>query len=64
MEKKSWTNSVRNEEVLCRIKEERNILCTIKRRKASILSRNCLLEPLIEETIEERGRGGGGRQLL
>jgi hypothetical protein len=47
LEKISWTNRVRNEEVLHRIKEERNILQTIKRRKANwighILRRNCLL---------------------
>jgi hypothetical protein len=39
---------VRNEEVLHRIKEERNILHTIKRRKANwighILRRNCLIK--------------------
>jgi hypothetical protein len=52
-------NSVRNEEVLCRIKEERNIVSTIKRRKTSILSRNCLVELVIEEMIKERGEGGG-----
>jgi hypothetical protein len=35
MEKISWTDRVRNEEVLHRVKEERNILRTIKRRKAN-----------------------------
>jgi len=30
----SWTDRVRNEEVLHRVKEDRNILCTINRRKA------------------------------
>jgi hypothetical protein len=34
MVKVSWTNFVRNEEVLQRAKEDRNILQTIKRRKA------------------------------
>jgi hypothetical protein len=33
MEKISWTDLVRNEEVLLRVKEERNIIHTIKRRK-------------------------------
>jgi hypothetical protein len=33
MEVISWTDRVRNEEVLHRVKEERNILHTIKRRK-------------------------------
>jgi hypothetical protein len=35
MEKISWTNHVRNEEVLHTVIEERNILYTIKRRKAN-----------------------------
>jgi hypothetical protein len=35
MEKTSWTDRVRNEEVLHRVKEERNIVHTIKRRKAN-----------------------------
>jgi hypothetical protein len=48
----SSTNRVRNEEVLHRVKEERNILHTIKRRKANwighILRTNCLLKHVIE----------------
>jgi hypothetical protein len=52
----SWTNGVRNEEVLHRVKEERNILRTIKRRKANltrhILRRNCLLKHVIERKLE------------
>ena len=35
MEKISWTDRVRNEEVLRRVKKERNILHTVKRRKAN-----------------------------
>jgi hypothetical protein len=35
MGKISWTDRVRNEEVLHRVKEERNILHTVKRRKAN-----------------------------
>ena len=58
MEKISWTDHVRNEEVLHRVKEQRNILHTIKRRKVDwighILRRNCLLELIIEGNIEER----------
>jgi hypothetical protein len=42
-----WIEHVRNEEVLDRVKEERNIIHTIKRRKANwighTLCRNCLL---------------------
>jgi hypothetical protein len=56
MEKISWTCRVRNEEVLHRVKEERNVLLTIKRRKANwighILRRNCLLKHVIEGKIE------------
>jgi hypothetical protein len=44
MEKISWTDCVRNEEVLRRVKEERNIIHTVKRRMANcighILCRN------------------------
>jgi hypothetical protein len=58
MEKSSWTHRVRNEEVLHRVKEERNIVHTIKIRKANwighILRRNCLLKHVIKENIEER----------
>jgi hypothetical protein len=35
MEEISWTDRVRNEEILHGVKEERNILHTIKRRKAN-----------------------------
>ena len=37
MEKMSWTNCVRNEEVLHRVKEEMNILQTIKERRLTEL---------------------------
>jgi hypothetical protein len=52
----SWTNHVRNEEVLHTIKEELNILDTIKRRNTNWighnLHRNCLLKHIIEGKIE------------
>jgi hypothetical protein len=74
MEKISWTDRVRNEEVLHRVKEERNILHTrtIKRRKANwighILRRNCLLKHVIEGKFEGRiemtGRRGRRRKQL
>jgi hypothetical protein len=58
MKKISWTDRVRNEEVLHRVKEERNIVHTIKRRKSNwighILCRNCLLKHVIEGNIEVR----------
>jgi hypothetical protein len=64
---------VRNEEVLHRVKEERNILHTIKRRKANwighIVRRNCLLKHVIEGKLEgriemTRRRGRRCKQLL
>jgi len=58
MEKISWTDHVSNEEVLNGAKEERNILHTVKRRKANwighFLHRNCLLEQVIEGKVEGR----------
>jgi hypothetical protein len=63
---------VRNEEALHRVKEERNIVHTIKRRKANwighILRRNCTLKRIIRGKIEGRievmGRRGGRRKQL
>ena len=55
MEKISCTDHVRNE-VLLLVKEQRNILHEIIRRKANwvghILRRNCLLQRVIEEKIQ------------
>ena len=52
MEKISWTDRVRNEEVLLRVNEHRNILHEIRKREANwighILRRNCLLQQVIE----------------
>ena len=67
MEKISWTDHVRNEEVLLRVNEQRNILQEIRKRKANwighILRRNCLLQQIIEgkvkgqiEVTKRRGR--------
>ena len=72
MEKISWTDNVRNEEVLLRVKEQRNILHEISKRKANwighILRRNCLLRRVIEGKIkggiEVTGRRGRGRRKL
>jgi hypothetical protein len=72
MEKNSWTDHVRNEEVLHRLKEERNILHTITRRKANrighILRRNCPLKHVIagklQGRIEVTGRRGRRRKQL
>jgi hypothetical protein len=58
MDKISRSDRVRNVEVLQRVKEERNILQTIKRRMATwighVLIRNCLLKGVIEGNIEGR----------
>jgi len=73
MEKINWTDHVRNEEVLLRVKEQRNILHERSKRKANwighILRRNCLLQRVIEGKIkwriEVRGRRGRrGRKVL
>jgi hypothetical protein len=68
MQKMSWTDRVRNEEVLHRLKE-RNILHTIKRRKANwighMLRGNCLLKHVIEGKTEgRRSQGRKSQQIL
>jgi hypothetical protein len=63
---------VRNEKVLQRVNEERNILQTVKGRKvyriAHILRGNCLLKHVSEGNVEERtevtGRRGRIRKKL
>jgi len=70
MEKISWIDHVRNEEVLLRVKEQRIILHEIRKRKANwighILRRNCLLQRAIEGKmkggIEVTGRRGRKRR--
>ena len=56
MEKISWTDHVRNEEVLLRVNDQRNILHEIRKRKDNwighILRRNCLLKQVIEGKIK------------
>jgi hypothetical protein len=67
MEKISWTDHVRNEVVLLRVKGQRNILHEIRKWKANwighILRRNGLLQRVIEgkvqggiEVTERQGR--------
>jgi hypothetical protein len=71
VEKISWTDHVRNE-VLIRVKEQRNILHEIRKRKANwighILHRNCLLQRVIEGKIKGRievtGKRGRRRRKL
>jgi len=68
----SWTDYVRNEEVLLRVKEQRNILHEIIKRKANwighILRIDCLLQRVtegkIEGGVEVTGRRGRRRRKL
>jgi hypothetical protein len=73
MAKVSWTDHVRNEEVLLRVKGQRNILHEINKRKSNwighILCRNWLLRQVIEGKITEgidvtERRGRRRRKLL
>jgi hypothetical protein len=72
MEKIICTDHVRNEDVLLRVKEQRNTLHEVRKRKANwmghILRRNCLLQRAIEgkiqRGIEVTGRQGGRRRKL
>ena len=56
MEKISWTDRVKNEEVLLRVNEQRNILHEKGKWKANwighILRRNCLLQQFTEGKIK------------
>jgi hypothetical protein len=52
LEKISWTDHVRNEEVLLRVKEQRNILHEISKRIGHILRRNCLPQRVFEGQIK------------
>jgi hypothetical protein len=58
IERISWTDHVRNEDVLLRVKEQRNILHEIRNRKANwighMLRRNSILQLVIERKIQGR----------
>ena len=72
MENISWTDHVRNEEVLLRVKAQSNILREISKRKANwighILRGKCLprqfIEGKINGGIEVTGRRGRRRRKL
>ena len=73
MENTSWSDHVRNGEVLLRVNEKRNILHEIRKRKTNwighILRRNCLLKQVIEGKIKgemevTRRRGRRHKKLL
>jgi hypothetical protein len=61
MEMISWTNRVRNEEVLQRMKEDRKIVHTVRRRKGNLIGHNlrrkCLLKKVIERKKKNRSDG-------
>jgi len=65
MEDLRWTDRVTNEVVLHRVKEKRNTLYALKRKKANrirhISGRNCILKHVIEEKIETKMDGSGRR---
>jgi hypothetical protein len=68
----SCTNNVRNEALILRVKEERNIQHTLQKRKVNwiglVLRVKCLLKHVITGTIEGRidvmGRRERGRKQL
>jgi hypothetical protein len=66
MEKIIWTDCVRNKEVVRGIEEEKNILHTVKVRKANwvghVLCRNCLLKHVIEGKMAGGGMRVTGRR--
>ena len=72
MENISLIDRVRNEEILLRVKEQRNTLHEIRKRKANwighILRRNCFLQRAtkgkIQVGIEVTGRQGRRRRKL
>ena len=73
MEKISWTDHVRNEEVLLRVSEQSSILHEIRKRKGNwighILHRNCLVKQIIEGKVKgqielTRRRGRRRKKLL
>jgi hypothetical protein len=65
MEKISWTDLVKNE-MQRRVKEERNVMHTMKRRKSNwvshILRRTCLLKHVIEGKTDGAGIRGRRRK--
>jgi hypothetical protein len=68
MMKISWTNYVKNGEVLSVVKEDRNIVHTIKWGNTKwighILRRDYCRKHVIERKIEGRGSRGRGRMWL
>jgi hypothetical protein len=58
MEKISWTDHVRNEEVLLRVKEQRNILHEIRNGRRTGLVTFCVETAFYNGLLKERYKGG------
>jgi len=58
MEKISWTDHLRNEEVLLRVTEQRNTLHKISKRKAIWIGHNLRKNCLLQRVIEGKIKGG------
>jgi hypothetical protein len=66
VEKISWSDRVKNEEVLHRDIKERNIIRTINIGKDKwigyVLRRNCLLQHVVKGNIEGRSEGNAKKK--
>jgi hypothetical protein len=58
MEKISWTYHVRNEDVLFRVNEQRNVLHEIRKRKANWIGHICIETAFYNGLLKERYKGG------
>jgi hypothetical protein len=58
MEKISWTEHVRNEKVLLRVKEQRNILHEIRKLKANWIGHILRKNGLLQRVTEGKMQGG------
>jgi phosphoribosyl-dephospho-CoA transferase len=57
MEKISWPDNVRSEEVLLRVKEQRNILHKIRKRQQTGLVTFCVETAFYNGLLKERYKG-------
>jgi hypothetical protein len=58
MEKISWTKHMRNEEVLVRVKEQRNILHEISQRRLTGLVTYCVKTAFCDRLSKQRYKEG------
>jgi hypothetical protein len=64
MEKISWTDHMRNEEVLHTVNEQRNILHEIRKRKANWIGHNVYkLLSTIGYRRKDKGRNGSDKKM-